>query len=205
MGLHLYRHPTSDEGFLCPCLLCSRSLSFYFSFGPRELGPVLQRGSPVLWTEERVPEPALAHNHTDEYFAYRHRTLIWRWMEMEAETHVGTLDLALLVQMRGRRKENVSKEGKGRGNLHPTLDGDRDRDPHWNTGLTSLGPNEKQKESEREQRSQDQRETSSDVGWRYRRRPILEYQTEHSTVQMRSRRMKKMKKEIRTAMGAITH
>ena len=23
----------------------------------------------VLWTEERVPEPALAHNHTDEYFA----------------------------------------------------------------------------------------------------------------------------------------
>ena len=48
----------------------------------------------VLWTEERVPEPALAHNHTDEYFACHHRTLIWRWMEMEAENHVGTLDLA---------------------------------------------------------------------------------------------------------------
>ena len=48
----------------------------------------------VLWTEERVPEPALAHNHTDEHFAYHHRTLIWRWREMEAETHVGTLDLA---------------------------------------------------------------------------------------------------------------
>ena len=32
----------------------------------------------VLWTEDRVPEPALAHNHTDEYFAYHHRTLIWR-------------------------------------------------------------------------------------------------------------------------------
>ena len=46
----------------------------------------------VLWTEERVPEPALAHNH--EYFACHHRTLIWRWMEMEAENHVGTLDLA---------------------------------------------------------------------------------------------------------------
>ena len=31
----------------------------------------------VLWTEERVPEPSLAYNHTDEYFAYHHRTLIW--------------------------------------------------------------------------------------------------------------------------------
>ena len=30
----------------------------------------------ILWTEERVPEPALAHNHTDEYFAYHHRTFI---------------------------------------------------------------------------------------------------------------------------------
>ena len=47
----------------------------------------------VLWTEERVPEPALAHNHTDEYFAYHHRTFIWRWMEIETETHIGTLDL----------------------------------------------------------------------------------------------------------------
>ena len=47
----------------------------------------------VLWTEERVPEPALAHNHTDEYFAFHHRTLIWRWMEIETETHIGTLDL----------------------------------------------------------------------------------------------------------------
>ena len=32
----------------------------------------------VLWTEERVPELALAHIHTDEYFAYHHRTFIWR-------------------------------------------------------------------------------------------------------------------------------
>ena len=47
----------------------------------------------VLWTEERVPEPALAHNHTDEYFAYHHRTFIWRWMEIETEIHIGTLDL----------------------------------------------------------------------------------------------------------------
>ena len=47
----------------------------------------------VLWTEERVPEPTLAHNHTDEYFAFHHRTLIWRWMEIETETHIGTLDL----------------------------------------------------------------------------------------------------------------
>ena len=39
--------------------------------------------------------------------------------------------------MRGRRKENVSKEGKGRGNLHPTLDGDTDGDPYWNTELNT--------------------------------------------------------------------
>ena len=47
----------------------------------------------VLWTEERVPEMALAHNHTDEYFAYHHRTFICRWMEIDTETHIGTLDL----------------------------------------------------------------------------------------------------------------
>ena len=48
----------------------------------------------VPWTtEERVPELALAHNHTDEYFTYHHRTFIWRWMEIETETHIETLDL----------------------------------------------------------------------------------------------------------------
>ena len=31
------------------------------------------------------------------------------------------------------------------------MDGDRVRDTHWNTGLNSLGPNEKQKEGERDQ------------------------------------------------------
>ena len=77
------------------------------------------------------------------------------------------------------------------------MDGDRDRDPLWstglssqgpneeqkegeyegskdhegcvhplNTGLNSLGPNEKQMEGEREQGRQDQREPSSDDGWR---------------------------------------
>ena len=47
----------------------------------------------VPWrAEERVPELALAHNHTDEYFVYHHRTFIWRWMEIETETHIGTLD-----------------------------------------------------------------------------------------------------------------
>ncbi|KAK7823563.1 hypothetical protein U0070_004677 [Myodes glareolus] len=61
------------------------------------------------------------------------------------------------------------------------------------------GPNEKQKEREREQRRQDQREPSSDDGWRYRRRPTLEHRTEPPKVQMRSRRRKNMKKEIRTA------
>ena len=85
------------------------------------------------------------------------------------------------------------------------MDGDRDRDPHWNTGLNSLDPNEKQKEREREQRRQDQREPSSYDGWRYRWRPTLEHRTEPPKVQMRSRRRKKMKKEIRTARDALTH
>ena len=85
------------------------------------------------------------------------------------------------------------------------MGGDRDRDTHWNTGLNSLGPNEKQKEREREQGRQDQREPSSDDGWRYRGRPTLEHWTESLKVQMRSRRRKNMKKEIRTTRGAITH
>ena len=40
-------------------------------------------------------------------------------------------------------------------NLHLAMDGDRDRDPHGSNGLSSLGPNEEQKEGEREQGSQD--------------------------------------------------
>ena len=75
------------------------------------------------------------------------------------------------------------------------MEGDGDRDPHWNTGLNSLGPNEKQKERKREQRRQDQREASFDEVWRYRRRPTLEHWTEPPKVQMRSRRMKKMTKD----------
>ena len=42
--------------------------------------------------EERVPELALSHSHTDEYLSYHHRTFIWQWMEIETETHIGTLD-----------------------------------------------------------------------------------------------------------------
>ena len=38
--------------------------------------------------------------------------------------------------------------------LHLVMDGDRDRDPHWSTGLTSQGPDEEQKEVEHEQGSQ---------------------------------------------------
>ncbi|KAK7828619.1 hypothetical protein U0070_007143 [Myodes glareolus] len=90
-------------------------------------------------------------------------------------------------------------------NLHLAMDGNRDRDPHRNTGLNSLGPNERQKEREHEQRRQDQREPLSDNRWQYRPRPTLEHRTEPPKVQMRSRRMKKMKKEIRTARDAITH
>ena len=85
------------------------------------------------------------------------------------------------------------------------MDGDGDGDPHWNTGLNSLGPNEKQKEREREQRRQDQREPSSNDGWRYRQKPTLEHWTESPNFQMRIRRRKNMKKEIRTVRGAITH
>ena len=57
--------------------------------------------------------------------------------------------------MRSRRRENVSKEVRIRGNFHPTKDGDRDRDPHWSIGLSPQGPNEEQKEGEREQERQD--------------------------------------------------
>ena len=48
----------------------------------------------VPWAaEERAPELTLSCSHTDEYFAYHHRTFIWRWMEIVTETHIGTLDL----------------------------------------------------------------------------------------------------------------
>ena len=47
--------------------------------------------------------------------------------------------------MRSRRRENMNKEVRIRGNLHLTMDGDRDRNPHWSTGLSPQGPNEKQK------------------------------------------------------------
>ena len=39
------------------------------------------RRDPLIfpWTaEERVPKLAFAHNHTEEYFAYHHRTFMWR-------------------------------------------------------------------------------------------------------------------------------
>ena len=56
--------------------------------------PGPRNGSQIVpWAaEEKVPELALAQEHTDEYFAYHHRTFIWRWMETETETHIGALD-----------------------------------------------------------------------------------------------------------------
>ena len=57
--------------------------------------------------------------------------------------------------MGSRGREIVSKESKIRGGLHPTMDGDRDGDPHWSTGLSPQGPNEEQKEGEHEKGSQD--------------------------------------------------
>ena len=35
------------------------------------------------------------------------------------------------------------------------MDEDRDRDPHWSTGLSPQGPDEEQKEREREEGNQD--------------------------------------------------
>ena len=63
-----------------------------------------------LEREEKVPELALSHSHTDEYLAYHHRTFIWRWMKTETESHIGALDLAPYVQMRSRWRENMSKD-----------------------------------------------------------------------------------------------
>ena len=42
--------------------------------------PDSRRGPQIVpWAaEERVPELALFHTHTDEYLAYYHRTFIWR-------------------------------------------------------------------------------------------------------------------------------
>ena len=63
----------------------SRDLILEGFSGPRR-GPKI-----VPWAaEERVPELALSHSHTDEYLAYHHRTFIWRWMEIE--TYIGALD-----------------------------------------------------------------------------------------------------------------
>ena len=57
--------------------------------------PGPRRGPQILpWAVEKsVPELSLVHNHTDEYFVYHHRSFIGRWMEVEIETHIGTLDL----------------------------------------------------------------------------------------------------------------
>ncbi|XP_050017181.1 type III endosome membrane protein TEMP isoform X1 [Alexandromys fortis] len=41
------------------------------------------------------------------------------------------------------------------GDGYPVMDGDRDRDLHWSTGLSTQGPVEEQKEGEDEQGSQD--------------------------------------------------
>ena len=57
--------------------------------------------------------------------------------------------------MRSRWRENVSKKGRTRGNLHMRIDGDRDGDPHWSTGLSPQGPNEEQKEGKHDEGSQD--------------------------------------------------
>ena len=74
---------TSTKGVI---LGFTRDLSIKGIPGPR------RDPQTVLWTEERAPEPALAHNHTDEYFAYHHRSFIWQWMAIQTETHIGAPD-----------------------------------------------------------------------------------------------------------------
>ena len=76
-------------------------------------------------------------------------------MEIERETHIGTLDLTPWVRTGSGWRESVGKEGQIGGNLHQTMDGDRDGDPHWSTGLSPQGSNEEQKEGEHEKGSQD--------------------------------------------------
>ena len=49
----------------------------------------------------------------------------------------------------------MSKEGKTRGNLHLTMDGDTDRDPIGTLDCAPQGPNEGQKEEEHEKGNQD--------------------------------------------------
>ena len=85
------------------------------------------------------------------------------------------------------------------------MKGDRARDPHWSTGLSSQGPNEEKKERKHEQGSQYHEGTFI---WQW-----MEIETETHIgalnlapkVQMRSRRRENMSKEVRTARGAFTH
>ena len=51
---------------------------------------------------------------------YHHRIFIWLWMEIETETHIEALDLAPWVQMRSRRRENMSKKSGSLGVRPPT-------------------------------------------------------------------------------------
>ena len=116
--------------------------------------------------------------------------------KLDRRVNLKKIQVVFLLEFGNRQESQI---------LHLVMDGVGDGDPHWNTGLNSLGPNEKQKEKKREQGRQDQREPSFDEGWRYRRRPTLEHWTESPKVQTRSRRRKNMKKEITPARGAITH
>ena len=58
--------------------------------------------------------------------------------------------------MRSRGREGDREQGKqNQRGLHPTMDGDRDGEPHWSCGLSHQGTDEEQKEGEHEQGSQD--------------------------------------------------
>ena len=69
--------------------------------------PCVTQKNPVL---KPLLELALSYSHTDEYLAYHHRPFTWRWMKLETETHIGAQDWAPKVQIRSRRRENMSRE-----------------------------------------------------------------------------------------------
>ena len=79
----------------------------------------------VFWTEERVPEPALAYNHTDEDFAYHHRSFIRRWMAIQMETHIGAPDGVPQGPNEEQKEEEHEKGNQDReGCDHPLIQGD---------------------------------------------------------------------------------
>ena len=90
----------------------ARDLSLEGFPGPRR-GPQI-----VPWAaEERVPELALSHSHTDEYLAYHHRTFIWQWMEIETDWSTGLNSQGSNEEQKEGEHEQGSQDHEGC--IHP--------------------------------------------------------------------------------------